>query len=63
MKLAYTIDELVEAGPLGRTSLYAAISRGELVAKKYGRKTFITAEDFRRFLAERPAIPAKDQAA
>lgn len=37
-------------------SVYNAINRGQLKARKFGRRTLITAEDERAFLAGLPTI-------
>ncbi len=55
-KPAYSIDEIVEIGPLSRSSLYEAIRDGKLVARKSGRRTFILSEDYERFLRSLPTM-------
>ena len=50
--LAYTVDEACSVAGIGRTALYKAIGTGELVARKYGRKTLILASDLHRFKPE-----------
>jgi hypothetical protein len=49
-KIAYSINELTQILPLGRTSIYAEIAKGNLVAKKIGRRTLILSGDLERFL-------------
>ena len=61
--LAYDINELVGMGPFGKSSLYKAINSGQLHAKKFGKKTVVTEEDYRRFLESLPDYPAKSQQA
>ena len=56
IKTAYRIDELVRTGPLGRTSIYAAIRTGQLRARKFGKRTFVLANDFETFLNSLPKI-------
>lgn len=58
-QLALTISEACAAARIGRTSLYAAIKSGELVAAKYGRKTLIRVDDLRAWLARLPKVAAK----
>ncbi len=53
-KLAYTIDEAVDAGAGGRTKIYEAIKAGELKARKRGKRTIILADDLVAFLQSLP---------
>lgn len=55
-KLAYTIDELAENGPEGRTSIFKAIKEKRLIARKSGRRTIILAADYERYLNDLPVI-------
>ena len=57
--LAYTVDEACSVAGIGRTALYKAIGTGELVARKYGRKTLILASDLHRFIEGLPTIEPK----
>jgi Helix-turn-helix domain len=57
--LAYGIPEACTVSCVGRTSLYAAIRSGDLVARKIGRRTVITADDLKSWLNNRP--PARDE--
>ena len=41
---------------LGRDRIYNAIRDGDLVAKKFGRRTLITADALRRFLDGLPPL-------
>ncbi len=61
-QLALTISEACAAARIGRTSLYAAITRGDLVAIKYGRKTLIRAADLRAWLDSLPKIATNSAA-
>ena len=53
-KAAYSINEVLDNGPCGRTSLYAAIKAGKLRAVKHGKKTIVLAADYAAFLAGLP---------
>lgn len=55
-KLAYSIDEILEIHPQGRTSLYAAIKSGELIARKSGRSTIILESDYLSYLEALPRL-------
>jgi hypothetical protein len=54
VKYAYSIDELVEDGPIGRSKIFEAIREKQLVARKLGRRTIILAADWRDFLEALP---------
>lgn len=49
-KAAYAVRETLELLSIGRTSLYAAIQRGELRSVKFGRRTLFLANDLANFL-------------
>jgi Helix-turn-helix domain len=51
---AYRISDVCAMTQLGRTSVYAAIKSGELVARKWGRCTVVLAEDLDAFLRSLP---------
>jgi hypothetical protein len=51
---AFRIPEVCKATGLCRTTIYAAIKSGDLLARKYGRATFVLAADLERFLSELP---------
>lgn len=55
-QLALTVAEACAAARIGRTTLYEAIKRGDLVAAKYGRKTLIRVDDLRKWLVSLPRI-------
>jgi excisionase family DNA binding protein len=56
-KITYTIQEAANAGPIGKSKIYALINEGVLPARKIGRRTFILAVDYRRLLEGLPPIP------
>jgi hypothetical protein len=55
-KDAMSISDLVNSGPLGRTSLYGAIRSGELTAQKYGSRTIVTRPNWLQFLESLPTV-------
>ena len=57
--LALSISEACAVARSGRTTLYAAIRDGELIARKRGRKTLILPQDLRRWVEGHPAVRAK----
>ena len=57
--LAYNIAEACAAARAGRTSIYAAIRDGSLVARKRGRKTIILPDDLRRWVESHPPVKSK----
>ena len=50
-KAAYAVGETLDLLSIGRTSLYAAIKRGDLKRVKFGKKTLFYAADLAAFLA------------
>jgi hypothetical protein len=57
-KFALTIDECVDSGPVGRTSLYTAMRDGRLRFMKNGRRTYVLLEDWLAFLRQEPVAAA-----
>jgi hypothetical protein len=51
---AYRIAEVCKLTGLGRTSVYAAIKSGELVARKWNRCTIVLQQDLTDFLTKLP---------
>ncbi len=54
MRKAYSIAELVQLGPVGRSKLYELIASGKLEARKIGNKTFVLREHYEAMLGEAP---------
>jgi excisionase family DNA binding protein len=50
VKAAYSVREVMELLGIGRTSLYAAVHRGELRRIKLGKRTLFCATDLAAFL-------------
>jgi len=53
-KLAYSVLEVTDLAPVGRTTVFGAIRRGELPARKIGRTTMVLADDLRQWLESLP---------
>ena len=53
-KVAYSVAEVIALTGLGRDSVYASMRSGKLIAHKLGKRTLITADDLRNFLASLP---------
>lgn len=53
-KLACSIDRFADLTDFGRTTIYAAIRDGSLVARKWGKRTVIIAPDGIRWLKSLP---------
>jgi hypothetical protein len=49
-KAAYGVGETLDLLSIGRTSLYAAVKRGDLKRVKFGKKTLFYATDLASFL-------------
>jgi excisionase family DNA binding protein len=53
-----SIAEACTMAGIGRTKIYQAISGGELVARKYGKRTLILRTDLQDFLSNLPTVQA-----
>ena len=51
-KATYTVRETLDQLSIGRTSLYAAIKRGDLRMVKFGDKSLFRANDLAEFLSK-----------
>jgi excisionase family DNA binding protein len=60
-RAAHSIAETCALTGLGRDTVYTAIRDGHLVARKLGRRTLITDDDLRQFLAGLPRAGGFDQ--
>jgi excisionase family DNA binding protein len=61
-RAAHSIAETCALTGLGRDSIYSAIRSGKLLARKLGRRTLITDDDLRQFLAGLPPAGGHEQA-
>ena len=59
---AHTIAETCALTGLGRDTVYTAIRDGHLIARKLGRRTLITDDDLRQFLAGLPRAGGRQEA-
>ena len=60
--LAFTIRQAITTAGIRKTSLYAAIKRGELRARKSGRRTLILRDDLHAWLERLPTLELKHRA-
>jgi len=60
-RVAHSIAETCVLTGLGRDAVYNAIRNGSLVARKLGRRTIITDDDLRQFLAGLPRAGGHEQ--
>lgn len=56
--IALTIPQAVQASGLSRSGLYEAMRRGDLTARKAGRRTLIAFTDLETYLASLPTYQA-----
>jgi hypothetical protein len=54
MKRALGVNDLVTEGGISRTTVFAEIRKGALVARKVGRRTIVTRDDFECWLQNLP---------
>jgi hypothetical protein len=52
--IALSIPEVCKTSGFGKTKIYKAIKQGDLVARKYGRRTVVLYEDLVEFLRNLP---------
>lgn len=53
-RITLTIPEAVQVSGMSRSSLYVAMQRGDLVAKKAGKRTLIAVSDLEEYLSALP---------
>ncbi|TIL42793.1 helix-turn-helix domain-containing protein [Mesorhizobium sp.] len=56
--ITVTIPDAVKATGMSRTSIYEALKRGDLTARKAGRRTLISFADLESYLASLPTFQA-----
>jgi excisionase family DNA binding protein len=58
LPIAVTIPDAVKASGMSRSSIYEALKRGDLSARKAGRRTLISFADLQTYLASLPEYKA-----
>lgn len=58
--IAVTIPDAVKATGMSRSALYEAMKRGDLPARKAGRRTLIRVTDLESYLASLPTFETTD---
>ena len=56
--IAVTIPDAIRVSGISRTALYEALKRGDLTARKAGRRTLISFADLQAYLASLPEYRA-----
>lgn len=56
--IAVTIPDAVKMSGMSRTSIYEALKRGDITARKAGRRTLISFSDLKDYLASLPEYQA-----
>lgn len=54
--LALTINEAIAVSKMSRSEIYRAFHRGDLAAKKQGRRTLILRDELVRYLSALPNL-------
>jgi excisionase family DNA binding protein len=49
-----TVNEFCEMVGIGRSTFYKAVGVGDLKVRKYGKRTFVTQEELKRFVENMP---------
>lgn len=57
--IAVTIPDAVKATGMSRSALYEALKRGDLSARKAGRRTLLMMADLESYLASLPTFQAE----
>ena len=58
LPLAVTIPDAVKASGMSRSSIYEALKRGDLSARKAGRRTLISFNELQAYIAALPEYRA-----
>lgn len=57
--ITVTIPDAVAASGMSRSALYEALKRGDLIARKAGRRTLISIADLEAYIASLPKFQAR----
>lgn len=57
--ITVTIPDAVAASGISRSALYQALKRGDLIARKAGRRTLISIEDLEAYIAGLPKFEGR----
>ena len=63
LPLSLSIEEVRAATGIGRTKLYEAIGKGNLKARKFGKRTIVLKDDLDAFLANLESYPTNTRGA
>lgn len=55
-RIAYRVNDVVDSVGIGRSTIYRAIKRGELTARKAGGRTLIMSDDLQAWLDALPVL-------
>jgi len=58
-KRGLTVDEACHTGGFGRSRFYEAVAAGQLVVRKFGKRTIVLRDDLDRFLDSLPVANAE----
>lgn len=58
-QIMMTVPEAVNASGMSRSAIYLALKRGDLQARKAGRRTLIASADLEAFLANLPPFQSE----
>jgi excisionase family DNA binding protein len=50
-----TVDEFCGMVGFGRSTFYKAVAAGDLKPRKYGKRTFVTQDEMKRFIENMPS--------
>lgn len=60
-KLAYSIPEFCDIASIGRSKVYEEIKSGNIIVRKFGKRTLILADEGRNYLESLPILVANNE--